>query len=409
MQNTIIDHLLPALCVAFVLGSILGYFSQRLRLSPLLGYLLAGYIVGPYSPGIFIDVKLSEQLAEIGVVLMMFGVGMHFKWQDLSEVKYIAIFGAIGQTIIATSIGTMLVALTGFPFFAALVIGLSISVASTVVLVRVLGDNHLLHSYQGHVAVGWLIAEDLITVVMLILLPFSVQLLNGMEFSWQLIGVEVFMLALKFMLLFLLMFTLGKWVVSYILFKVSQLKSEELFTLTILALIFAIALGAAILFGTSIALGAFIAGMIIGQTALKHQASANALPLRDAFVVLFFLSVGMIFNPMAIFSNFTLFLAVLFTVLLVKPIAAFCLAKIFRQRNVVALTVTLALAQIGEFSFILSEEAIKLHILADEGYDIIVAVALISIALNPLLFRLFGRWCHEPDSLPESVEIQQAK
>lgn len=403
-QDTI-DHILPALSVVFILGSILGYTAQRLRLSPILGYLLAGFIVGPYSPGIFIDVNLSEQLAEIGVVLMMFGVGMHFKWQDLSAVKYIAIFGAIGQTLVASTIGTLLAYLSGMSFFASLIVGLAISVASTVVLVRVLGDNNLLNTQQGHVAVGWLIVEDVVTVAMLILLPFSVQMVNGMDYSWMTIGIEIIMLLLKFGLLFMLMFTLGRWAVNVILYKVNRLNSEELFTLTVLALIFTIAVGSAMIFGTSIALGAFIAGMIIGQTALKHQASANALPLRDAFVVLFFLSVGMIFNPMAIVSHFYLFLAVLFTVLLVKPVAALLLAFVLRQPRYIAATVALALAQIGEFSFILSEAALKLKILPDEGYDIIVAVALVSIALNPILFRFFGAACRADVSTPSQDVI----
>lgn len=386
-----IHHILPALTVVFVLGSIFGYITQRLGLSPILGYLLAGFIVGPYSPGIFIDVNLSEQLAEIGVVLMMFGVGMHFKWRDLNEVKYIAIFGAIGQTLIASVIGALLVTFTGFPFFGAIIVGLSISVASTVVLVRVLGDNNLLQTPQGHLSIGWLIVEDIITVAMLILLPFAADMINGQIYSWQTIFFQVVIIVLKFGVLFLLMLTLGRWIVNIILHKVNCLQSEELFTLTVLALIFAIALGSAIVFGTSIALGAFIAGMIIGQTALKHQASINALPIRDAFVVLFFLSVGMIFNPMAILSYPGLFFAVLITVLVVKPIAAYVIALSAKQSSLTAATVALALAQIGEFSFILSEEASKLGILPDEGYDIIVAVALFSIAVNPFLFKLLPK------------------
>lgn len=393
-----IHHILPALTIVFMLGSILGYITQRLRLSPILGYLLAGFIVGPYSPGIFIDVDLSEQLAEIGVVLMMFGVGMHFKWQDLNEVKYMAIFGAIGQTVIASAVGTFLVYLTGFPFFAGLIVGLSVSVASTVVLVRVLSDNNLLHTPQGHLAVGWLIIEDIITVAMLILLPFAAEMINGEVYSWGTILFQILIIGLKFGALFLLMLTFGRWIVNIILHKVDCLQSQELFTLTVLALIFAIAMGSALIFGTSIALGAFIAGMIIGQTALKQQASVNALPIRDAFVVLFFLSVGMIFNPMAIIEHPYLFLAVLITVLLVKPISAFVIAVAAKQSTLTAATVALALAQIGEFSFILSEQASKLKILPDEGYDIIVAVALISIAVNPFFFRLFTHDKHDKHS-----------
>lgn len=388
------DHLsiVPALTVSFILGSILGFASQRLKMSPILGYLFAGFIVGPYSPGIFIDVQLSEQLAEIGVVLMMFGVGMHFKWQDLAVVRHIAIVGALGQTFIASAVGTLIIYLCGYPIHMGIIVGLAISVASTVVLVRVLSDNDLLHTTQGHVAIGWLIVEDVITIAFLILLPSLAEIINGMEFSLWGLALDVFVIALKLLLMALLLFTCGKSIASFILFEVARTRSHELFTLTVLALIFAIALGSAMIFGTSIALGAFIAGMIIAQTDVKHQASANALPIRDAFVVLFFLSVGMLFNPAAIESHPLLFVSVLFVVLIVKPLAAFLIVIIMRQPIVTALTVALALSQIGEFSFILAEEALKLEILPDEGYDIIVAVGIISIILNPLLFRFFGKY-----------------
>lgn len=388
------NHLsiVPALTVSFILGSILGFASQRMKMSPILGYLFAGYIVGPYSPGIFIDVQLSEQLAEIGVVLMMFGVGMHFKWQDLAVVRHIAVVGAVGQTLVASTVGALLIYYSGYPIEMGIIVGLAISVASTVVLVRVLSDNDLLHTPQGHVAIGWLIVEDIITIALLILLPTFAEVMDGMQFSLLDFAIDVAAIALKLVLMALLLFTCGKSIASFILFEVARTRSHELFTLTVLALIFAIALGSAVLFGTSIALGAFIAGMIIGQTDVKHQASANALPIRDAFVVLFFLSVGMLFNPSAIASHFLLFSCVLMTVLVVKPLAAYLIVIFMRQPMVVAITVALALSQIGEFSFILAEEALKLKILPDEGYDIIVAVGIISLALNPLLFRFMGKY-----------------
>jgi CPA2 family monovalent cation:H+ antiporter-2 len=388
---TDIQHVIPGLSIAFALGSFLGFITYRLRLSPILGYMLAGYLVGPYSPGIVIDVQLSEQLAEIGVVLMMFGVGVHFKWQDLTAVRYVATFGALGQTVIASIVGALLLYGSGYPLSMGLIIGFAVSVASTVVLVRMLGDNNLLDTPQGNLTIGWLVIEDLFTVALLVLLPLYAQALAGQGFSWLVLGSDMAIIAMKFVMLAVGMFTVGKWIVSKLLYQVARVQSHELFTLAVLALTFVIAAGAATVFGTSIALGAFIAGMVIGQTALKHQATANALPIRDAFVGLFFLSVGMLFNPEAIYYHPSLFIIVFLVVTVVKPLAAYAIVLLMKQPPVAALTVALGLAQIGEFSFILAEEALKLKILPDEGYDIIVAVALVSIALNPLLFRFYAK------------------
>jgi monovalent cation:H+ antiporter-2, CPA2 family len=380
-----------ALTIGFSIAGILGFITHKLRLSPILGYLLAGYLIGPFSPGFITDMELSEQLAEIGVVLMMFGVGMHFKLEDLIKVKNIAITGGLGQTLIASVVGTLLIYMIGFPLEIGLIIGLAISVASTVVLVRVLSDNNLLDTTEGHVAVGWLIVEDIFTVAILILLPIYAEAITGMGFSLISLGSAIGIIIFKFTFLILIMFTVGKKIVSYVLFNIARTRSHELLTLGVLALTFAIATGSTLVFGTSIALGAFIAGMVIGQTDIKHQAAANSLPIRDAFVVLFFLSVGMLFNPMAIWNHLPLFLCVLGVILFVKPIAAFLIVTILRYPFKTALTVALALAQIGEFSFILAEEAMKLKILPEEAYDIIVACALISISINPLVFRTVGK------------------
>lgn len=379
--------ILITLTVGFSLASILGYLTQKMRLSPVFGYLLAGYIAGPYSPGYVFDMQLSEQLAEIGVVLMMFGVGMHFKWQDLLSVKNIAITGGVGQTFVATCAGAGLVYLAGMPLYAGFVVGLAISVASTVVLVRVLTDNHLVETPQGHVAIGWLVVEDILTVAALVLLPIYAQAVIGNGFSWMQILFTMVVILFKFFVLALVSFTIGKKLVTLILSYVARTQSHELLTLTVLALTFVIAAGSAELFGTSIALGAFIAGMVIGQSDVKHQASANSLPIRDTFVVLFFLSVGMIFNPSAIWSHPLLFASTLATILIIKPLTAFFIVTVMHYPLPVAVTVALGLAQIGEFSFILSEIALKLKILPDEGYDIIVACAIITIAINPILFR----------------------
>lgn len=374
------------LTIGFAFASILGYITQRLKISPILGYLLAGFLIGPYSPGYVADTSIAEQLAEIGVILMMFGVGLHLKWEDMVRVKNIAIPGAIGQTLVAAILGTILVHFFGWSWISGIVVGLSVGVASTVVLIRLLIDNNLIHTNQGKIAVGWLIVEDILTVVALILLPTFTIAHDNTSFM-QSFGTTLLTLLFKFVLLAGLMFTIGNKVVKYLLLKVARTRSHELFTLTILALIFVIATGSALFFGTSLALGAFIAGMVIGQTHMRYQASANALPMQDAFVVIFFLTVGMLFNPVAIFQYPGLFFGILAIILLAKPITAFLIVWIAKYPMKTALTIAVSLSQIGEFSFILSEEAMKLDILPDEGFDVIVACALLSISLNPLLFK----------------------
>jgi CPA2 family monovalent cation:H+ antiporter-2 len=395
LQNLAVDSLhlkvVLILTVGFGLASILGYLSHRAKLSPILGYLLAGYAIGPYSPGFVADMEVSEQLAEIGVVLMMFGVGLQFKLQDLLSVKKIAIPGALGQTLLAATFGAVLTYALGWSVEAGIVIGLAIGVASTVMLVRLLTDNDLLGTRRGHIAVGWLIVEDIITVFVLLLLPTLAASLNGHHISYQDIGASVAIALCKFIILVAFMATLGRLIVKYALSKIVTTNSSELFTLTILALTFVIATGSAVFFGASIALGAFVAGIIIGETDVRHQVSASAMPLKDAFVVVFFLSVGMLFNPYALLEHPHLFLGVLAIILLIKPLVAFLIVILLKHPMQTALTVAIALAQIGEFSFILSEEAMKLNILPDAGYDIVVACAFISISLNPLLFKIMGR------------------
>lgn len=376
------------LTVGFALASLFGYIAQRLNLSAILGYLVAGFVIGPYSPGFVANVELSEQLAEIGVILMLFGVGMHFKLQDLIYVKNIVVPGALIQTAIATLASMAVVWWVGWSFESGLIMGLSVGVASTVVLVRVLSDNRLLHTPQGHIAVGWLVVEDILTVAFLILLPTIAAFSLGQIPTTTEVAASIGMILLKFTLLVVLMFTWGQRLVGFILTNVARLRTQELFTLTVLALVFLIATGSAFVFGTSIALGAFIAGMVIGRTNVKHQAAANALPLKDMFAIVFFLSVGMLFNPEAIITDPTLFLGILTVILVIKPVVAFLITIAFNYPFKTALAVALALAQIGEFSFILAEEAINLKLLPDEGFDVLVACALVSISLNPLLFQL---------------------
>lgn len=395
------------LTFGFALASLLGYLVQRMKLPSLLGFLLAGYIIGPHFPGYEADVKIAEQLAEIGVVLMLFSVGLHFKLENLFKVKRIAIPGAILQTGIATIITVLLVQPMGWSLQAGVILGLAIGVASTFVLARVLSDNNLLDTKQGHIAIGWLIVEDIFTVVVLALLPLMVAYNESDQHSYFVVLKSVSFILAKFTILCFLMFTVGYRVVKFILTKIAQSRSQELFTLTVLSLVFLIATGSAVVFGTSLALGAFISGMVIGKTNVKHQAAANALSLKETFTVIFFLSVGMLLNPVAIKEDFALFLGIMAVILIVKPIIAFFLVLAFRFPAKVALTVSLALAQIGEFSFILAEQATRLKLLPDAGYDIIVACALVSICINPLLFRILGPLEHLAHKIPFLSRIQK--
>lgn len=379
------------LAAAFIFASIMGYIAHSMKMSPILGYLIAGYIIGPYSPGLVADTKIAEQLAEIGVILMMFGVGLHFKWQDLLQTKHIAIPGAIGQTCVATIAGTILFCALGWPIEMGIVCGFALAVASTVVMVRVLTDEELLDTTQGHIAMGWLIVEDVITVVMLLLLPILSNSLSGEIMTLQSLGSALVVMSLKIAALVIVMFTIGRQFVSYAVSKVSRTKSHELFTLTILALTFAIATGASLIFGVSMAMGAFIAGMVLGQTQQHKRVENNAMPMRDAFVVIFFISVGMIFNPVAMIDNPLMFLGTLAIILILKPLTAFIITIVLKQPVKTAIMIALALAQIGEFSFILAETGLKLKIVHDDIYDIIVASAIVTIGVNPLLFRLVKR------------------
>lgn len=376
------------LTVGFAFASLFGYFTQRARLSPILGYLLAGYFIGPYSPGYVADIEIAEQLAEIGVVLMMFGVGLHFKLEELLKVKSIAIPGAILQTLAAAICGAFFLYAMNWSLGAGLIIGLSIGVASTVVLVRMLSEHQLLKTEQGHIAVGWLIVEDILTVVFLITVPILAVSLKEDKFLFLEFGKALFVTIAKVSLLGIFMFTIGQKVVTYLLFKIARTRSQELFIISILAMIFLTATGSALIFGTSLALGAFIAGMVIGRTHVRHQATSQALPIQDVFFVIFFLSVGMLFNPAAILTHPFIFLGILGIILVVKPFVACLITWAYRYPLKVAFTVAFALAQIGEFSFILSEEAMKYDILPEAGYDLLVACAIVSIAINPLLFRV---------------------
>lgn len=383
-------HIVGMLTIGFALASFFAYFIQRLNLPSILGYLLAGYLIGPYSPGFIADSAVAEQLAEIGVILMLFSVGLHFKLEDLMDVKKIAIPGAVGQTLVSAACTAFLVLSFGGSIETGIIIGLAVGVASTVVLIRLLTDNNLLNTQKGHIAVGWLIVEDIFTVIILILLPTLAYISTGgsisvLEVTWQ-----VFFSFLKFFALALFLFTWGHKAIEYILTNIARLRvpTQELLTLAVLAIVFLIAMGSAVVFGTSLALGAFLAGMVIAKTNIKHQATANSLPIKDLFAVIFFLSVGMLFNPVAIQDHFSLFIGIIAIILLVKPLVAYLITIYLGYSVNIALTVAISLAQIGEFSFILGEEAIQLKLIPDEGFDLLVACAIVSIFLNTIYFKM---------------------
>jgi CPA2 family monovalent cation:H+ antiporter-2 len=336
------------------------------------GYLVAGIAVGPFSPGFIADTSLAGQLAEIGVVLLMFGVGLHFHVKDLLAVRGIAIPGALVQSACATGLGVATGAAFGWPPSAGLVLGIALSVASTVVLMRALEDAQLLDTAPGHIAVGWLIVEDILTVVVLVMIPVLASLALALG---------------KLAVLVALVLLAGSRVIPWLLERAARLRSRELFTLTALTLAIAVAWGAAVFFGASMALGAFLAGMVVGQSPVSHQAATDALPLRDAFGVLFFVSVGMLFDPGFLLREPALVLAGLAVVLIGKPLAAIAVVATLGYSARTALVVALGLAQVGEFSFILGELARHHGLLPAEGLSVLVACALVSISFNPFLFR----------------------
>lgn len=390
--------LLQILAIGLTAALILGYLTQRLRLSPIVGYLLAGYLVGPHSPGFVADVRIASELAEVGVILLMFGVGLHFNMRDLLAVKGVAIPGALGQSLAATLLAGVVAHAFGMGLTAGFVLGMGVAVASTVVLIRVLMDNELLESVQGHVAVGWLIVEDILTVLALVLLPPLASALGsggGGAGGWGGMATALGVATLKLAALWALVLIAGGALMPRVMALVARSRSRELFSLAVLAVAFAISVGSAVFFGASMALGAFLAGIVVGKTQVSHQAAADVLPMRDTFAVIFFLSVGMLFDPKFIVANPGLVASFLGIILIVKPLSAFLIVVALGRSPRMALTVALALAQIGEFSFILAQQAQALKMIPAEGYSMLVACALISITLNPLLFKGLGpveRW-----------------
>ncbi|TIT35117.1 MAG: sodium:proton antiporter [Mesorhizobium sp.] len=393
-DTPLIATIVAGLGLAFVFGAL----ANRFRIPPLVGYLVAGVLVGPNTPGFVADAGLANELAEIGVILLMFGVGLHFSLKDLLSVRAIAVPGAIVQIGFATALGAGLSWMLGWSMGAGLVFGLALSVASTVVLLRALQERRLIETERGRIAVGWLIVEDLAMVLALVLLPALAGVLGGQEQAdahssgllslpasygiWGVVGITL----AKVAAFVVVMLVVGRRVIPWILHYVAHTGSRELFRLSVLAIALGVAFGAAKLFGVSLALGAFFAGMIMSESELSHRAAEESLPLRDAFSVLFFVSVGMLFDPFSLISNGLPILATLAIIVIGKSLAAFVIVVAFGYPLATALMISASLAQIGEFSFILAELGVGLKLLPEQGRDLILAGAILSVVLNPLMF-----------------------
>ncbi|MBZ5711455.1 YbaL family putative K(+) efflux transporter [Nannocystis pusilla] len=393
-HTPLLDTIAAGLVFAFALGAL----AARVRLSPLVGYLAAGVVVGPHTPGILADQALATQLSEIGVILLMFGVGLHFSLRDLLDVKSIAIPGAVAQIVLATGLGAGLAWLLDWPLSAGLMFGLALSVASTVVLLRALEDRRLLDSPRGRIAVGWLIVEDIAMVLALVLVPAMAGAPAEDGSVPSNVWLSLVLTVLKVSGFVAIMLLVGRRVIPWMLERIAGTGSRELFTLCVLTIALGVALGAALLFDVSFALGAFFAGMLLADSQFSHKAASDSLPLRDAFAVLFFVSVGMLFDPHILFEHPLPVLATFVIIVIGKSVAALALVLAFRHPLSTALTISVSLAQIGEFSFILAGLGLELGLLPEMGRDLILAGAILSIICNPLLFAALDRWSRHHDT-----------
>uniref|UniRef100_UPI0025924C4D cation:proton antiporter domain-containing protein n=1 Tax=uncultured Methylobacterium sp. TaxID=157278 RepID=UPI0025924C4D len=426
-ETPLIATIVVGLVVAFIFGAI----ANRLRVPPLVGYLLAGVLAGSHTPGFVADQELAAELAEIGVILLMFGVGLHFSLKDLLSVRAIAIPGAIVQIVVATLLGAGLAWILGWSMQAGFVFGLALSVASTVVLLRAMQERRLIETERGRIAVGWLIVEDLAMVLALVLLPAIADAVNGKNpaveaaahiasdpivayFNLGIGGIIGLTLG-KVAAFVAVMLIVGRRVIPWTLHAIAHTGSRELFRLAVLAIALGVAFGASKLFGVSLALGAFFAGMIMSESELSHRAAEESLPLRDAFAVLFFVSVGMLFDPMTIINDPLPLLATLAIIVVGKSLAAFFIVLAFGYPTGTALIISASLAQIGEFSFILAELGVGLGMLPQEGRDLILGGAILSILLNPVVFAGVGylkpwlekRSASATEASPETTVVEE--
>jgi CPA2 family monovalent cation:H+ antiporter-2 len=374
--------LITTIALALSAALLFGLIARRLGLSPIVGYLIAGVLIGPYTPGVVGDAKIAAELAEIGVILLMFGVGLHFSLKDLLAVRSLAIPGALAQSTAATLACTGLAVAIGWSWQSGLVLGIAVSVASTVVMLRALLDHGIVETAEGHTAIGWLVVQDIVTVLVLVLVP-AVAAAGGTSNIGHTVAIALGKLAL----LIAIMMLGGARFVPWLLLRVARLRSAELFTLAVLVMAICVATVSYLAFGASMALGAFLGGMVVGQSKVSDQAGADVLPMRNVFAVLFFVSVGMLFDWRAVIAVPGLLVGVLGIILLVTPILAFFIVIVSGHAVKTALTLAAGLAQIGEFSFIVAEMAKSLGLMPGSGHNVVVGAAIISISLNPLIFR----------------------
>ena len=396
--------LLINIAVALVVAFMGGVIARRIGLPPIVGYLIAGIAIGPFTPGFVGDTETISQLAELGVIFLMFGVGLHFSLKDLWRVRSVAIPGATGQIILATLLGFLLSRFWGWSVSAGIILGFAISIASTVVLLRGLMDNGLLNTPHGQAAVGWLVLEDLATVLILVLMPTLASAQNG--FDWGQLGLTL----LKAAVFVVIALFAGTRLIPWILMRIAHTRSRELFILAILAIALGIALGAAEIFGVSLALGAFVAGVVVSESPLSHQVGADILPFRESFAVLFFVSIGMLVNPLYLYNNIGPILALTVLIVIGKPITTILMGLIFPWPARTSLVVAAGLSQIGEFSFIVGQAGVALGLLDPSQYSLILAGSLLSIMVNPLMFRLIRpteHWLQKMPSLWKLMDRQE--
>ena len=393
-HTPLIGTIVAGLVVAFLLGAA----AQKLRVSPIAGYLLAGVLVGPFTPGYVADAGLASELAEVGVILLMFGVGLHFSLRDLLAVRKIAVPGAVAQIAAATLMGMLLAAVLGWSLIAGFVFGLALSVASTVVLLRALESRNLVHTDRGRIAVGWLIVEDLAMVLALVLLPALALAVADADSAGSSLALALGTTILKIIAFVAVMLLIGRRVIPWMLHWVVHTGSRELFRLAVLSIALGVAFGAALVFGMSFALGAFFAGMILGETQLSRRAAEETLPLRDAFAVLFFVSVGMLFDPAVVLDQPVPLLATVAIIVFGKSAVAYGIVRAFGYDNQTAIAVSASLAQIGEFSFILANLGTDLALLPSAGRDLILAGAIVSILVHPFIFSLAAKRARRDDA-----------
>lgn len=386
MDYTLINTLIASIVTAFIAGMA----AKKMKLSPIFGYLIAGIAIGPNTPGFVADISMAKQLAEIGIILLMFGVGLHFSIRDLLDSRKIALPGAVAQILSATIIGAILGIYLGYDLIPSIIFGFSLSVASTIVLLRSLEQRKLLDSHEGKIAISWLIVEDVVMVLALVMIPVIAEIASGDKVaSFSLIAATIMTVFFKVGGFFVFMLIVGRRFLPWLLVHISKLHSSELKTLGTLAIALGFASIAYLVFDASLALGAFLAGVMLNESEIGRRSAGSSLPMRDAFSVLFFVSVGMLFEPSVLIKQPISVIMTFLIVVVAKSIAALAILKLFRQPRRVSYAVAIGLAQIGEFSFILGSLSISKSLIAPELYNLILAVAMLSIVANPLLFRLY--------------------